>query len=72
MLEASLCSKKPIPVGSKTDPLLLAEPISDSGSTSVITTLRRRKYCGAVAAGREREYVSDTTLQIPRSVKKEG
>jgi len=35
---------EPMPAGSRTDPLLAkAEPISDSGSTSVITYLRRQK-----------------------------
>ncbi|KAK4810890.1 hypothetical protein QYF61_013298 [Mycteria americana] len=37
-------SKKPVPAGSKMDlPLAKAEPISDVGSTSVITYLRREK-----------------------------
>jgi len=39
---------------SETDPLLLkAEPITDAGSTSVITCLRKGKK-GSAAAGRER------------------
>ena len=39
-----LCSREPIPAGSKTDPpLAKAEPISDSGNASVITLLRRKK-----------------------------
>jgi len=42
--EASLRSHRPMPVGSKTDlPLAKAEPMSNSGSTSWITDLRRKK-----------------------------
>jgi len=44
--------------GSKTDPLLAkAEPISNGGSTSVITSLRRGKNCcaTAIAAGERSE-----------------
>ena len=38
------CLTEPMPASSKTDPLLgKAEPISDSGSTSVITCLRKGK-----------------------------
>ena len=47
-----------MPAGSKTDPLLAkAEPISDGGSASVITYLRKGKsYCAAaIAAGERRE-----------------
>lgn len=36
------CPTKPMPDGSKTDPLLpKAEPINDAGSTSVLTYVRR-------------------------------
>ena len=65
---------EPMSARSKTDPLLAkAEPISDGGSASVITYLRRGKYCCATAVGRqEGEDVRGTTLQTPRSVKKEG
>ena len=39
-----LCPTEPMPAGSKTDPpLAKAEPISDGGSASVITYLRRGK-----------------------------
>ena len=39
-----LCSREPIPAGSKTDPLpAKAKPISDSGNASVIMFLRRKK-----------------------------
>ena len=40
---------EPVPAGSKTDPLLAkAEPISDAGSISVITYLRKgKKHCAA-------------------------
>ena len=39
-----LCPTEPMPASSKTDLLLAkAEPISDSGSASVITYLRRKK-----------------------------
>ncbi|PKU48234.1 rna-directed dna polymerase from mobile element jockey- hypothetical protein [Limosa lapponica baueri] len=58
-----------MPAGPKTD-LSLAKPkpkpISDGGSSSAITYLRRGKnYCTTTAA--EREYVRETTLQSPRS-----
>jgi len=37
-----LCLIKPVPAGSKMDPLLAnAKPISNSGSTSLVTYLRR-------------------------------
>ena len=51
-----LCPTEPMSAGSKTDPLLAkAEPISDGGSTSVITYLRREKsYCAAAIAAGER------------------
>jgi len=50
-----LCLIKPVPAGSKRDPpLAKAEPISNSGSASVRTYLRRgRKTCGATAVKRE-------------------
>jgi len=46
---------KPMPAGSKMDLLLAkANPISDSGSTSVITYLRKgRKNCSETAVERE-------------------
>ena len=43
-LKLPLCLIKPMPAGSKMDPLLAkAEPISDGGSASVITYLRKGK-----------------------------
>jgi len=56
-----------------TDPLLAkAKLISDSGSIPVITHSRGRKTCCGPAVEREEwEYVRETTLQTPRSVKKE-
>jgi len=56
------------------DPSLAkAKPISDGGSASVITYLRRGKNCEEMAVEREeRDYMRETTLQTPRSVKKEG
>ena len=49
-----LCLIKPVPAGSKTDPpLAKAKPISDSGSTSVITYLRWAKNCGKREVKRE-------------------
>ena len=50
-----LCLIEPMPAGSKMDLLLAkAKPISDSGSASGITYLRRgKKTCGRTAA-RER------------------
>ena len=48
------CPIEPMPADSKSDlPLAKAEPISDGGSASVITYLRREKTCCATAAGRE-------------------
>jgi len=48
------CLIKPAPAGSKTDPpLAKAKPISDGGSTSVITKLSREKNCGRRADERE-------------------
>jgi len=47
------CLVEPVPAGSKTDPLLAkAKPISDGGSTSVITYLRKgRKNSAGETAG---------------------
>jgi len=47
------CLIKPVPAGSKTDPpLAKSKPISNGGSTSVITYLRkgRKKLCDETAA----------------------
>jgi len=68
------CLLKPVPAGSKTDPpLAKAEPISDGGSASGITELRKgRKKSTAVRGQLKRaDDVRETTLQTPRSVKKE-
>jgi len=69
------CLIKPVPAGSKMD-LMLAKTkeVSDSGSASVVTYLRRgRKNCSETTAEREeRDDVKENTLQTPRSVKKEG
>ena len=54
----SPCPIEPMPAGSKTDPpLAKAEPISNGGSVSGITDLRRgKKTCAtAVAAGERSE-----------------
>ncbi|GAB0183636.1 hypothetical protein GRJ2_000828900 [Grus japonensis] len=59
-----------MPAGSKMDLLLAkAEPISNDGSASGITELRRGKNLppGTFAAGEEREYVRGTALQTPSS-----
>jgi len=50
------CLIKPVPAGSKTDPLLAkAKPVSNGGSASVITYLRRgRKKTAVKQQGRER------------------
>ncbi|OPJ75483.1 hypothetical protein AV530_008981 [Patagioenas fasciata monilis] len=65
-----------MPASSKMDlPLAKAKPIRDSGSTSVITYLRRvEKTCTTPAAAtrEEWEYVRETAMQTPRSVKKEA
>ena len=49
------CLIKPVPASSKMDPpLAKAKPISDGGSASVITDLRRgRKNCGETAVEKE-------------------
>jgi len=48
------CLIEPVPASSKTDLLLAkAEPLSDSGSASVITYVRRGKTCSEVAIERE-------------------
>ena len=56
-----LCLTEPMPAGSKADPLLAkAEPISDGGSASGITYLRREEKnpCAtAIAAGVRSENV---------------
>jgi len=49
------CLIKPAPAGSKTDPLLAkAKPVSNGGSASVITYLRRGKKNAAKRQLRER------------------
>jgi len=63
---------KPVPAGSKMDPLLpKAKPVSDGGSASVKTCLRRGKKDPIKGQSGERSE-KETTLQTPRSVKKEG
>jgi len=48
------CPIKPVPAGSKMDPpLAKAKPISDGGSASVITDLRRGKTSGKMEVERE-------------------
>jgi len=69
------CLIKPVPASSKMDPLLAkAKPISNGGRASGITWLRRgRKNCSETAVEREeQDDVKETTLQTPKSVKKEG
>jgi len=54
------CLTEPVPAGSKTDsPLAKAEPISDSGRTSVAAYIRRKEntYIRAFAAGERRTNV---------------
>ena len=51
------------------------ETVSDSDNTSVIAYLRSKKCCCTMATASRREeweYLRETTLQTPRSVKKEG
>jgi len=49
-----LCLIEPVPASSKMDLLMAkAEPISDGGSASGITYLRRGKNCCTTATGRE-------------------
>ena len=69
------CPMEPMPAGSKTDPPLgKAKPISDGGSDSGTTDLRRggKNLLEKTVAREEREYVRGTTLQAPRSVQEEG
>jgi len=48
------CLREPVPAGSKTDLLVAkAKPISDGGSVSGITQLRRGETCCGTAAERE-------------------
>jgi len=50
-----LCWIEPMPARSKMDPpLAKAEPISDGGSASVITYLRKKKPCTTTFAAGER------------------
>jgi len=65
---------KPVLAGSKMDLLLAkAKLIGDGGSASVITLRKGRKKNLAVRRQLEREVrKQETTLQTPRSVKKEG
>ena len=50
-----------------------AEPIRDAGGASVITYLRKgKKHCEAAVRERREKNVRETTLQTPKSVKKEG
>jgi len=67
------CLTDPVPVGSKTDPLLAkAKPISNSGSASVITCLKGEKKPVETADEREEwNYVREKTGRTPRSVKKD-
>jgi len=67
---------EPVPAGSKTDlPLAKAEPISNGGSASATTHIRRgeggelcNSYCSRLQSS---QHVRERTLQTPRSVKKE-
>ena len=56
LLEASLCPIEPMPASSKTDPpLAKAEPISNSGSASGITYLRKGKKLQGSSSCSQRE-----------------
>jgi len=49
------CLTEPMPATSKMDPLLAkAKPVSDNGSTSIITYLRKGKTCCGIAVKREK------------------
>ena len=63
---------KSFPSSKSDQPLVKAKPISDGGSTSVITYLRSGKRLLKNLQQREEWDVRETTLQTPRSVKKEG
>jgi len=48
------CQTESVPGGSKDPPLAKAEPVSNGGSASVITYLRRgKKHCDTAAEGGE-------------------
>ena len=67
--------RKTMPVDPKTDPWLAkAKTISDSSSPSVITYLRRgENLCKRNSSWKKKwEYVRETAMQTPRSMKKEG
>jgi len=65
------CLIKPVPAGSKMDLLLTkAKPVSDGCSASVITYLRSGEKMEVKKE--DWDEVRETTLQTPRSVKKEG
>lgn len=68
------CQTEPLPAVSKMVlPLAIAETIRDADITSRIRYLIKGKKCYVTATGREkREYMRETTLQTPRSLKKEG
>jgi len=66
-----LCLTEPVPDSSKVDPLL-AKTTSDGGSASGVTYLRGIPCCETAVEREELDYVRETTLQTPRSVKKEG
>jgi len=67
------CLIKPVPASSRTDPpLAKAKPVSDGGNYGITEALRRgRKNCSETAV-KERDEAKETTLQTPRSVKKQG
>lgn len=47
-----------------------AEPVSNAGSPSIVTHLRKSKKCCAIASGiEERENTREMALQTPRPVK---
>ena len=70
----TLCQTQQVPASSKMDPLLAkAEPPSVAAGVSVVRYLRKgKKSCKAALRDRSEKNVRETTLQTPRSVKKEG
>ncbi|GAB0207045.1 epimerase family protein SDR39U1 [Grus japonensis] len=67
------CQTEPVPASSKMDPpLAKAETISNGGSASVITYLRKGKNCCATAAGREEQEKCERNNHADTKVSEEG
>ena len=68
-----LCSIKPMPAGSKNDPLLAkAKPISNSSSTSAITSLREESCCTTATAAERGVRLCERNSSAGTKVSAEG